>query len=78
MNIELKCYSKFSKFYFHICGKTVLIPRGAEWFKRGTPSKPIIYILRNHHTKFGALDHHVTIKTVTDQTKMAANANPQT
>ena len=34
----------------------------------GTPSEIIIHVVRNHCTKFGALVHSVTIKTIRQQT----------
>ena len=44
-------------------------PEGARGsFGEGTPSKITQYMLRNWYTKFDALDHSVTIKTITDRT----------
>ena len=44
--------------------------RGARGAQGDTPSEISLYTLRNHCTcaKFGALDHRVTVKTVTDWT----------
>ena len=52
----------------NMISKSVALQRGAGRIHSGTLSEITLYILRNHCTQFGALVHHVTIKTIKHQT----------
>jgi len=55
-------------FYFRGLLLFVVKTRGAEGVHGGTPSKITLYTLRSTCTKYSALIHRVTIKSIRDWT----------